>query len=150
MTRSDAAPDALKPQPIETAPTDGTRVLAYWPDTMSGGSGWLESWHTLRGPLGSECWHSPFEYSIDYGPTHWLPLPPRPEMAPTPKNPAAFPVPTTEWAPGCVGINLRDYFAGQALAGELARQEQGRFSSPQDLATYCYRMAAAMLLVRET
>ena len=75
---TDPAPNPLTPQPIATAPTDGTRVLAYWPDTMSwgshGNSAWVESWFGR----GRECWHSPFELGIDFGPTHWLPLPPRP------------------------------------------------------------------------
>ena len=80
---TDPAHDALTPQPMATAPTDGTDVLAYWPDPISGAprdnGAWVESWFgPYERPGFPPCWQSPFEYGIDFGPTHWLPLPPRP------------------------------------------------------------------------
>ena len=54
-----------KPQPIETAPKDGSRFLAVNCEEWQ-----VCSWdgHVWRG----EEW-------IEIGPTHWLPLPPAPE-----------------------------------------------------------------------
>lgn len=46
------------------------------------------------------------------------------------------------------GMSLRDYFAGQALAGELSKPDG--YVTPEKLATYAYRIADAMLLARET
>ena len=43
------------------------------------------------------------------------------------------------------GMTLRDYFAGQALAGYLA---DGVVSEPQHCAEFAYRMADAMLAER--
>lgn len=68
-------------QPIETAPKDGTRVLAYWPDCYGNGSACaVESWF---GPWGKgnadQTWQSPFEWADGHNdPTHWMPLPPPP------------------------------------------------------------------------
>lgn len=52
------------------------------------------------------------------------------------------------------GMTLRDYFAGQALQGEMAAQseEYGSWSSMSDfhsLAWHCYRIADAMLAARQ-
>lgn len=64
------------PQPIETAPTDGTEVLAYKPK--------LKSWLPVRW-LGAD--HPDYEgqffhHTWDHQPiediTHWLPMPPAP------------------------------------------------------------------------
>jgi hypothetical protein len=69
-------------QPIETAPKDGTRILAYWPDIYGhSNSCQVETWFGPRG-VGYEddlCWQSPFEWG-GWGsdPTHWMPLPPPP------------------------------------------------------------------------
>lgn len=51
-----------------------------------------------------------------------------------------------EWG----GMTLRDYFAGQALAGDLAawtREDDGSFK-PEDVAIRCYKVADAMLRER--
>lgn len=47
-------------------------------------------------------------------------------------------------------LELRDYFAGQALAGELAQQSGGyvTWENPVRLAERCYKLADAMLAVR--
>ena len=50
------------------------------------------------------------------------------------------------------GMSLRDYFAGQAMNGELAAQhgpEGNEWSSPESLANWAYRVADAMLKERE-
>jgi len=59
-------------QPIETAPKDGTRIMAWWPDVVLDKSIGVTSW---MAPVGY-CIHwtrdgrwSPFD------PTHWMPLP---------------------------------------------------------------------------
>lgn len=62
-------------QPIETAPKDGTRVLAYWPDCSCQVESWFGPW------LGEMVWQSEFEWgSRRNNPTHWMPLlePPKP------------------------------------------------------------------------
>ncbi len=49
------------------------------------------------------------------------------------------------------GMTLRDYFAGQALAGMLAQGTQGSFSKPAGVAraaVYAYEYADAMLVER--
>jgi hypothetical protein len=63
----------------------------------------------------------------------------------------AFPIPTDDWR----GMTLRDWFAGQALAGTLASTEYDTFSEKIDdnerlwLAQDAYRHADAMLAKRE-
>jgi hypothetical protein len=56
-------------QPIETAPTDGTHVLAYWDN------GNID----LVKACDSETWVRAFNDDYDnffvYRPTHWMPLP---------------------------------------------------------------------------
>ena len=49
---------------------------------------------------------------------------------------------------GCLGMTLRDYFAGQALAGFIAAST-GRDVHGQPAARMCYQMADAMLAARE-
>jgi hypothetical protein len=65
-------------QPIETAPKDGTRVLAYWPGGDNKNAAvQVESWFGPWG-MGSAklAWQNAFEWADGYnGPTHWLPLP---------------------------------------------------------------------------
>ena len=68
-------------QPIETAPKDGTRILAYWPDTYGNNSAvQVETWW---GPWGkASTWQSAFEWADGACvPTHWMPLPPPPSEA---------------------------------------------------------------------
>ena len=49
------------------------------------------------------------------------------------------------------GMTLRDWFAGQALAGMLAQSGGTAMQSPAaDGATYAYRVADAMLAVRNS
>jgi hypothetical protein len=69
------------PQPIESAPRDGTEILAWWVN----GHGWTISWWSISG---GDMWVSGppdseygYEYEKKYQPTHWLPLPPKPEVA---------------------------------------------------------------------
>ncbi len=68
-----AEPDGW--QPIETAPKDGTNIMLGWPTmTMSGyWADWAgrKSWVTSRG-----------EYGGSAAPTHWMPLPAPPVLAP--------------------------------------------------------------------
>ena len=45
-----------------------------------------------------------------------------------------------------LGMTLRDYFAGQCLAGRMGNPEEVR--SSDELAPLCYRMADAMLTAR--
>ena len=64
-------------------------------------------------------------------------------------NPSAFP----SAGYGASGMTLRDYFAGQALAGMLpARDESGRVAyvelTPDEIAKSAYKIADAMLAER--
>ena len=66
---------------------------------------------------------------------------------------AAFPIPSVSWkgaesvAIETHGMTLRDYFAGQALAGALA--DPTCDVSPIELAKIAYRDADAMLAARK-
>ena len=66
-------------QPIETAPKDGTRILAYWPaDSFYAHEMQCETWFGQS--LGRDCWQSPYEDADDStSPTHWMPLPEPPK-----------------------------------------------------------------------
>lgn len=59
-------------QPIETAPKDGTEIVAH--DSKTGRS--HVTWCVLR------HWHDPDDHyyseASDFIPTHWMPLPPPP------------------------------------------------------------------------
>ena len=91
----------------------------------------------------------------------------------TPENPPAFPVPpgvTTftgdprdgaGYEPSQAGMTLRDYFAGQALIGELScatsegcvdalvrAAHKAGMGIEERIAWNCYRMADAMLAAR--
>jgi hypothetical protein len=46
------------------------------------------------------------------------------------------------------GMTLRDYFAGQALAGVSANPEPG-LDSDEDAASWCYHIADAMIAARD-
>jgi len=59
-------------QPIETAPSDGTDVLVYRPDERDGG---FDAHVGVDYYKNGTWWHS----RRDQQPTHWRPLPPRPE-----------------------------------------------------------------------
>jgi hypothetical protein len=50
------------------------------------------------------------------------------------------------------GMTLRDYFAGQALGGQLAFSPSDPFKKyhqPEEVAAACYRFADAMLAARK-
>jgi len=49
-------------------------------------------------------------------------------------------------ARGDTGMTLRDYFAAKAI---IAYHADGEFSSPEDVANWCYRLADAMLEARQ-
>lgn len=73
-------------------------------------------------------------------------------MTDKPENPQAFPAWEFESYGGGAGrhvltggMTLRDYFAGQALAGV---SEAISFDDADELAHYCYTMADAMLKER--
>lgn len=66
-------------QPIETAPRDGTPILAFWrhggDKTRCSVIRWhKDEWWTFASPgLHNLCAHT------DTEPTHWMPLPPPPQ-----------------------------------------------------------------------
>lgn len=69
------------------------------------------------------------------------------------ENPSAFPVLKQDRLGDLycanTGMTLRDWFAGQALAGMLAQSGGTAMQSPAaDGATYAYRVADAMMAVR--
>lgn len=69
-----------------------------------------------------------------------------------PDNPPAFPhlVPhNPDFAYSATGMTLRDYFAGQAMHGLIARSGPGRLPFDEDIAKQAYRIAQAMLAERE-
>ena len=55
------------------------------------------------------------------------------------RNQEAFPIP----ADGSPGMSLRDWFAGQALAGRLAASSS--YEAPELTTAVCYGLADAML-----
>lgn len=61
-------------------------------------------------------------------------------------NIPAFPFPTNH--PAHEGMTLRDYFAGQALQGLIARSSGIRVADADVMAHGCYAYADAMLEVR--
>ena len=67
-------------------------------------------------------------------------------------NPSAFPQALNDDTGfvGCEGMSLRDYFAGQALAGILAKGGSTADVAFVGFASHAYAMADAMLHVRET
>ena len=78
-------------------------------------------------------------------------------MSGKPSNPPAFPHKYIKHQVGGIrgsrsGMTLRDYFAAQALAGELASQGPDTGEWPdnhaEDLAKRCYLLADAMLKAR--
>lgn len=59
----------MKPQPIETAPKEPTNLLLVFDGD------WYVGWWNAKGfwaTYGNDGW-------VAITPTHWLPLPPRPE-----------------------------------------------------------------------
>jgi hypothetical protein len=69
-------------RPIETAPKDGTHVLAFWPSIYDAENATQsESWFGPRwSDLNAECvWQTAYEYGDELTPTHWMPLPETPQ-----------------------------------------------------------------------
>lgn len=66
-------------------------------------------------------------------------------------NPPAFPVQSVyieDQETNSRGMSLRDYFAAQAMQGQLSRLSGG-YLQEEDVAKYAYMMADAMLKARE-
>jgi hypothetical protein len=63
-------------QPIETAPKDGTHILAYWPPIFerTDNAAQVETW--FNGSIWENSWDQEFG---DMCPSHWMPLPPPPK-----------------------------------------------------------------------
>ena len=86
LSALDTAP--AKPwKPINTAPRDGTRILAWWPsyDPDNDNSGWCTTWWGRANNGVDEGWESAWEWEwpeIRYSPTHWMPHPQKPEVQP--------------------------------------------------------------------
>lgn len=59
----------------------------------------------------------------------------------------AFPVTEDAWEN--FGMSLRDYFAGQALAGAISNPEYGIGLGKTGIAEECYSIADAMISARE-
>lgn len=74
-----------------------------------------------------------------------------------PENPQAFPRPVSESPNGDIeyaelGMTLRDYFAGKAMAGLIASHAHPQsfgYPDPEEVANWCGRYADAMLAERE-
>jgi len=56
--------------------------------------------------------------------------------------------PINSWARGCGGLSVRDWFAGQALAGYCTRYNQPNNGVPESVAEDAYTLADAMLKAR--
>jgi hypothetical protein len=63
----------------------------------------------------------------------------------------AFPTtkPLDSWGDPNAGMSLRDYFAGQAMAGACGPAPDGWALSPQQHAAWAYEVADAMLAARK-
>ena len=75
-------PDPLGAEwmPIATAPKDGTRIMAYWPDIIGNDSAaQVETWFGPRTTWENACWQNAFEWGDGHNdPTFWQPLSSRP------------------------------------------------------------------------
>ena len=61
-----------KPQPIETAPKDGTMILGWCGDLI----GWCGMYGQYHHSYGDFVWG---DGGTHYTPTHWIPMPPAPD-----------------------------------------------------------------------
>lgn len=66
------SPEADGWRPIESAPKDGTRVLAYWPHLAHPVVAWVQ--HGRRDPRWTAAIYGAFGTKITPQPTHWQPL----------------------------------------------------------------------------
>ena len=57
----------------------------------------------------------------------------------------AYPVPMDHWHPG---MTLRDWFAGQAIAIDMARSDSAYRPTLNEIATIAYLVADAMIAAR--
>lgn len=64
-----------------------------------------------------------------------------------PENPFAFPAPDDDRPSDGYGMTLRDYFAGQALAGYFANPHTPHMNAT-DAGAYCYAVADDLLRAR--
>lgn len=60
--------ERLTPQPIETAPKDGRRILIFDPRQK-----WTEGWWKISNPTDMAWWENDAE--SEPAPTHWMPIP---------------------------------------------------------------------------
>lgn len=65
-------------QPIETAPKDGTSLL------IAGRFGWRGDWNVK---IGHWRENYGFMYGLSFVPSHWMPLPPPPDVINAPETP---------------------------------------------------------------
>jgi hypothetical protein len=65
-------------QPIETAPKDGTLVIAFYADRHGHGRYSLRYWAAGDWGARSEGWSDQHRQLRSSDPTHWMPLPPPP------------------------------------------------------------------------
>ena len=70
-------------------------------------------------------------------------------MTMKPNGGPAFPVPNMEQYAGFNGMTLRDYFAGQALAGFTSGTFWCDLGDVNECANACYEQADAMIAARE-
>jgi len=70
-------------QPMNQAPKDGTRILAWWPpfDEVATNGGWCTTWFGIDAN-GQPGWENSWEWERPesrYSPTHWMqhPEPPK-------------------------------------------------------------------------
>lgn len=78
-------------QPIETAPKDGTRILAFDPECGTEicypkmfprpVDGYSESWPRDKWEIFRDDKYAP-GHTWSFYPTHWMPLPPPPKVTP--------------------------------------------------------------------
>lgn len=63
--------------PIETAPKDGSTILAFEPGYGLGdGKGVIATVHWLNADWSEACWACPLDLGKVFDlPTHWMPLP---------------------------------------------------------------------------
>lgn len=67
-------------KPIETAPKDGTHIMAFWPDVWGMDATQTQTWFGPFEAGGLSGWQTAHEYADGHStPTHWRPLPEPPK-----------------------------------------------------------------------